>query len=141
MDQMPSDEGRPWYASGLRFECQECGACCGGFPGFVWVSEREIDGIAAHLGMSRDGFLEEHCRRVGARFTLREKDRWNCVMFEQGCCLVYPVRPLQCRTFPFWDENLRTERSWRRASQSCPGIGKGPLHPLEEIERLRAARD
>jgi hypothetical protein len=105
------------------------------------VSEEEVEEIAAHLGTSPDGFASEYCRRAGGRLTLREKDGWDCVMLEQGRCRVYPVRPLQCRTFPFWDENLRTKGSWKRASRSCPGIGKGPVHPLEEIERRRAARD
>ena len=32
----------PWYAAGLRFFCTQCGDCCSGAPGFVWVNEEEI---------------------------------------------------------------------------------------------------
>ena len=28
-----------WYSEGLRFECTQCGACCSGEPGYVWVDE------------------------------------------------------------------------------------------------------
>ena len=26
-----------WYADGLRFTCTQCGNCCTGQPGFVWI--------------------------------------------------------------------------------------------------------
>src|SRR5262249_1390597 len=40
----------PWYQDGLRFECTRCGKCCSGFPGFVWVSEAELQAIADFRG-------------------------------------------------------------------------------------------
>ena len=41
---------KPWYKDGLRFECTQCGACCSGEPGFVWVADEEIAGMAGLLG-------------------------------------------------------------------------------------------
>ena len=35
----------PWYADGLRFECTQCGDCCSGEPGYVWVDEDEIESM------------------------------------------------------------------------------------------------
>ena len=130
----------PWYSDGLRFECTACGGCCGGFPGFVWVSPREAEAFAGHLGTSVEDFLADHCRRVGSRWTLRETENWNCVMLVDGKCRVYDIRPVQCRTFPFWDENLDSPDDWARAAKRCPGMDAGKLHSLEEIERLRCAR-
>jgi len=37
-----------WYKPGLRFKCTECGACCTGAPGYVWISEKEIKAVAHH---------------------------------------------------------------------------------------------
>ncbi|MFM7740581.1 MAG: YkgJ family cysteine cluster protein, partial [Planctomycetota bacterium] len=27
----------PWYKDGLRFQCSQCGDCCTGGAGYVWV--------------------------------------------------------------------------------------------------------
>ena len=41
---------KPWYADGLRFACTQCGNCCTGEPGFVWVNDAEIAAIAEVRG-------------------------------------------------------------------------------------------
>src|SRR5690606_15561824 len=38
-----------WYRDGLRFECTQCGNCCTGMPGHVWVDEADIARIAEYL--------------------------------------------------------------------------------------------
>ncbi len=138
---MPAEEKPAWYASGLRFECTQCGGCCGGFPGFVWVSEGEADAIARHLGVSRAKFLKQYCMHAGKRVTFREVGDYDCIMLEDGGCRIYDLRPVQCRTFPFWNENLMTRTSWNAAARKCPGMSEGKLHASEEIERLRLMRD
>ena len=43
LDVLNSDsEAQPWYAAGLQFGCTECGNCCAGAPGYVWISTEEI---------------------------------------------------------------------------------------------------
>ena len=39
-----------WYKDGLQFECTGCGDCCTGEPGYVWVSEQEIQNLADLTG-------------------------------------------------------------------------------------------
>ncbi|HUN82253.1 MAG TPA: YkgJ family cysteine cluster protein, partial [Phycisphaerae bacterium] len=97
-----------WYREGLSFTCTQCGNCCTGAPGYVFVSDEEIGRISAFLGRT-DGTLDKkHLRRVGRRFSLTEdKKSGDCCFLthENGkrICSIYPVRPLQCRTWPFWD--------------------------------------
>ena len=56
-------------------------------------------------------------------------------------CTIYPVRPRQCRTWPFWESNVVTPEEWQRTCEICPGSGKGELIPVEEISRrLRVIR-
>jgi Fe-S-cluster containining protein len=58
------------------------------------------------------------------------------VFWEAGRgCTVYPVRPKQCRTWPFWESNVETPEAWERTTQICPGSGRGDLIPVEEITR------
>jgi hypothetical protein len=49
-------------------------------------------------------------------------------------CRVYAVRPLQCRTYPFWPELVQNSRSWQREARRCEGIGNGPLIPQPYIK-------
>ena len=37
-----------WYADGWRFSCTQCGDCCSGSEGYVWVNQAEIDAMAAN---------------------------------------------------------------------------------------------
>ncbi len=124
----------PWYASGLRFRCTQCGHCCTGAPGFVWVNEEEIRQIADYRGESYEQFWDMNVRRVGNRISLREKANGDCVMYDAGRgCTIYPVRPRQCRSWPFWQSNLASPEDWQRTCEVCPGSGQGELISCEEI--------
>ena len=133
------DPSLPWYADGLPFECTECGKCCTGAPGYVWVNEEEIDQLADWLTMDRSKFVGRFVRKVGRRTSLVEYASGDCVFLdpETRHCRVYPVRPQQCRTWPFWDSNLETPKAWQATCRDCPGAGRGQLVPLEEIENRR----
>lgn len=126
----------PWYADGLRFGCTQCGRCCGGAPGFVWVSETEIDALAARLGLERAAFVRRYTRTVYRRgVSLVEKPNYDCVFYDrQRGCTVYEDRPRQCRSWPFWRTNLRDADSWAEASADCPGMDQGERHDRTTIE-------
>ncbi|VTS07139.1 YkgJ family cysteine cluster protein [Tuwongella immobilis] len=132
----------PWYQDGLQFECTQCGKCCTGEPGYVWVSEAEIAAIAEFLKIDPAEVLAVHTRRAPRGRTIREKINGDCIYFEAGKgCTIYEVRPAQCRTWPFWESNLRTPADWQRTMESCPGSGQGQLISAEEITaRLKVIR-
>jgi Fe-S-cluster containining protein len=127
----------PWYEGGLRFRCTRCGDCCTGPPGYVWVTDEEVEEIAKFRGEPVEEVRGLYTRPVGtSRRTLREKDNGDCVFFERGAgCTIYPVRPRQCRTWPFWESNTVTPEAWQRTCEICPGSGRGELIPAEEITR------
>lgn len=129
----------PWYSAGLKFTCSQCGDCCTGAPGHVWVNNEEIAALAAVVGISVEAFEEQYVRRVGIRKSLKEFPNGDCVFFdsESRKCNVYEARPRQCRTWPFWDSNLKTPEDWKHTCSVCPGSGKGQLYRLEEIEERR----
>ena len=129
-----------WYSEGLRFECTQCGACCSGEPGYVWVDEAEIAAMANEMKMSVDAFENKFVRNLGHDKSLVEYPDGDCILLdpETRKCTVYESRPIQCRTWPFWDSNLKSESSWDEAAQSCPGCNKGDLVPLEKIQEQAA---
>ncbi len=127
---------QPWYVNGLAFECTRCGKCCGGEPGFVWVNESELEEIAQFLQIDLEKVKREWTRLVQGRTSLTEKENYECIFYETGKgCTIYPVRPRQCRTWPFWSSNLKTPKEWERTLGLCPGAGQGELIPVEEITR------
>jgi Fe-S-cluster containining protein len=126
----------PWYKDGLRFRCTRCGNCCTGEPGYVWVDADDLATIADFLGEPVDDVRSLYTRRARRGQTLREKANGDCVFYErsQGCT-IYPVRPPQCRTWPFWESNVATPQDWKETCAVCPGAGQGDLIPAEEITR------
>ncbi len=127
---------KPWYHEGLRFQCTGCGDCCTGEPGNVWINKAEIVAMAAALKISAAQFERQYVRRVGIRKSLRELRGGDCVLLDRQtrACRVYEVRPRQCRTWPFWESNLRTPGTWNDTCDCCPGAGHGTLVTLEEIQ-------
>ena len=117
----------PWYKDGLRFQCTQCGNCCTGAPGYVWVNNEEIETLAAFLDLTKAAFEKKYVRSVGVRRSLIEYENGDCVFFDNQTrkCTVYEARPRQCRTWPFWDSNVRTEKDWQHTCEVCPGSGKG----------------
>jgi uncharacterized protein len=133
----------PWYHNGLRFQCTQCGNCCTGAPGVVWVTDEEIRAIAEYRNISTGEMRIHHTRLVGSRVTLREYANGDCIFLDAGTrkCTIYPVRPAQCRSWPFWNSNLESPEHWTRAQGVCPGMGQGPLVQLETIKERAAVID
>lgn len=149
---MPQAQATEWYADGLRFTCTQCGDCCSGAPGYVWFTPEEAQAMAAELKLTVEQFLEQYAKAYGEKWSLRDhrtRHGYDCVFLTRdeqgrGRCSVYKVRPMQCRTWPFWPENLRNERSYLDAAKKCPGTaaglqGKGKFFPVEQIRILRDA--
>ena len=137
---MASKQDDVWYSKGLRFECSQCGDCCTGAEGYVWVNQAEIDAMAARMQITPALFEEQFVRRVGVRRSLTERPGGDCVLLdaETRGCTVYEDRPRQCRTWPFWNSNLKSEAAWNEAAESCPGCNKGDLVPLEKMQEQAA---
>jgi Fe-S-cluster containining protein len=130
---------KPWYREGLSFSCTRCGDCCTGAPGYVWVEREEIEELAKFLGLSPGKFGERYLRKVGRRYSLLEKPGGDCIFFDKGCT-VYPARPVQCRTFPFWRSHLKSQRAWDEIAGECPGIGQGKFYAASDIEIIRRGK-
>jgi uncharacterized protein len=135
-----------WYAEGLRFSCTQCGNCCSGGPGYVWVTVEDMGRIAGYLKMGFEDFTRKYVRQIGEKYSLVEKFNYDCAFLtrEGGKtgCSIYPVRPTQCRTWPFWDENLKSPAAWKAGSRrggGCAGMcdSGGKLYDVEHIERCR----
>ena len=126
-------KNRPYFFDkGIRFACRQCGECCTGEPGIVYADKEEIFSMASYLEIPVEVFEERFTKPFLDGVTIREVDDGRCIFYENGC-VVYPVRPLQCRTFPFWFQNMRSMKAWKETCKRCAGIGEGLLYTKEEI--------
>jgi uncharacterized protein len=121
-----------FFDQGIHFECQQCGACCTGDPGIVYVDTDEVIRIAEYLSEDISFLIDTYLLPLRAGYTIKEHSDGRCFFYHNGC-IIYPVRPNQCKTYPFWFENLRSNKKWKRVKRECPGIGCGPLYPKEKI--------
>ena len=128
----PLDHRRYFFDQGIRFTCQRCGACCTGAPGIVRVGPADIEAIAAYLNLTVPRLFQASLTSWNGGPCIREDDDGRCVFFADGC-RIYPVRPTQCRAFPFWFNHLRSEDRWVALTRQCPGIGRGRRYSKEEI--------
>ncbi len=125
-----------WYGDGLNFSCiSGCTKCCER-PGSVYVSEEEMVRIANHLKISIDEFKSKYTRQMDNSITLATTDK-GCVFVETGKgCSIYPVRPKQCSTYPFWSQIVADRSRWIQHKEDfCPGIETGNKVDAFVIER------
>jgi len=106
--------------------CEACGGhCCTGESGYIWATHSEIEKMACFVNLSTEEFATMYLRKVKHRYSLIEKklafDNFACIFFDETKkrCSIYPVRPRQCSTFPFWEQFKNDEDEVRK---ECPGI-------------------
>jgi Fe-S-cluster containining protein len=106
--------------------CASCGgACCTGESGYIWVKYKEMEEMAKFLDLTIEEFASTYLKKVKHRYSLIEKridiDNYACIFFDttKKICTIYSVRPMQCRTFPFWEvfKNRKEE-----VKKECLGI-------------------
>lgn len=100
------------------FVCQRCGACCRIDGGIVRVGDAEIAAMAAFLGEPEADFIERWTELAPDRrgLMLKSEPDGTCCFYREGQgCVVHPVKPGQCRTFPF---------RWRNpdSQELCPAL-------------------
>jgi Fe-S-cluster containining protein len=136
-------KGKRFYRNGIRFACQGDGKCCKtrGKYGYVYVSFNDRRRLAAFFHLSLSEFTARYTKKTDGQYELKYTGQ-DCPFFEDNRCVVYVARPWQCRTWPFWPENMN-ETVWEEdVAPYCPGVGKGKLYSAEVIEDiLRKKRD
>ncbi len=106
--------------------CATCGgACCIGESGYIWVNYQEIKKMAQFLELTIEEFATMYLRKVKHRYSIIERkiatDNYACIFFDNSIkqCKIYPVRPTQCRSFPFWEI---FKNDIEEVKKECPGI-------------------
>ena len=92
------------------FKCQECGDCCKGYGG-TFITEKEIETIAAYIHTDPDTFVENYCQISGGKRILAQVGDMYCIFWD-GLCTIHPVKPRMCKTWPFIESILVDTSNW-----------------------------
>ncbi|MGE5645099.1 MAG: YkgJ family cysteine cluster protein [Acidobacteriota bacterium] len=123
---------------GFRFSCKPgCTKCCEQ-RGYVYISERDLKRAAAFLRMTPAAFETAYVYRTRHLLRLRKPRGSQCHFLRENGCAIHPVKPTQCRAFPFWPELVGDRKVWHETGSYCPGIGNGPLVTIEAAHRTAA---
>ncbi|MCD6246310.1 YkgJ family cysteine cluster protein [candidate division WOR-3 bacterium] len=135
-----------YLISNVKFQCvEECHKCCSGSPGIILVTEEEIETISDFLSIEKTEFIKTYIRIIknyysvnfgfiDRAYSLKENAENDCIFLKNGRCSIYPARPAQCKTYPFWPSIVSSQSSWKSEKTFCPGIGRGKIYTKEEIE-------
>jgi Fe-S-cluster containining protein len=126
-----------WWQEGIQFSCQGSGKCCvsRGAYGFVYLTLQDRQALAKHLKVPTATFTKKYCDRDSNGFWKLNDFTDSCQFMKGTKCEVYKARPTQCRTWPFWPENMGAKAWAKEVKAFCPGVGKGKVWTASEIEK------
>jgi Fe-S-cluster containining protein len=84
------------------------------------ASAAEVEGLAAALGLSVAAFTAKHVEKSNGEwvtFKARQSEGGAepCTLLgDDGRCTAYAARPLQCKTYPFWDVFMTSREAWEQ---------------------------
>lgn len=107
--------GRTYEIKLSKKLCLSCLSCCKGL-GWVYITLEDRSNIARELRMTPEQFVRQYCIEKDGWTFLKSQENDDCVFLNrQRGCVVYSMRPKQCRDFPY---------KWRyeNITEECPGV-------------------
>jgi Fe-S-cluster containining protein len=103
--------------------------------GEVYLTEEDLVRIADHLAIPAADFERKSVHRTARSLRLRKPPDRQCLFLRDNRCSIHPVKPVQCRVFPFWPEIIKSAEAWNETAQRCPGMNKGELVQIEIAQK------
>ncbi|MEI7542839.1 MAG: YkgJ family cysteine cluster protein [bacterium] len=116
----------------IDFTCQKCGDCCR-VDGYVFLKNDEAKAIIDYLEISKADFKKKFTDWFLFLGTVLKLDAEGCCFLIDGRCIIYPVRPLQCKTFPYWNRVLKSQKDWEYITTYCRGAKMAKLNTKKNI--------
>ena len=113
-----------WKQETIYFECQsDCFKCCSK-PGVVYLDFKDILQAAEYLELTVSDFKSEFLKRQDDLWLIEVEESRPCPFLVEHGCAIHKAKPAQCRSYPFWRENMETRNHWLLTAAFCPGINK-----------------
>lgn len=143
-----------------KFECTKCGACCKDTEILVTVTDGDILRISRTLELAPNEMLRAldfyitepdtppptglekipaiQTERGLAYVALKKMENGDCIFLKDDQCMIHPIRPMVCRSFPFVFSVSNNQRNWGLSAKQeiCPGLGTGSKVSKTELDSL-----
>ena len=125
-----------WEKEPLRFECQpDCFKCCTK-PGIVYFDTAAIKNAARITKISIERFKKEFLKFDDGQWMHEVENGKPCSFLTPQGCAIHYGKPLQCRVYPFWHENMTSKSMWKLVGAFCPGIDIGSSFSVTTIRNF-----
>ena len=126
----------------LPFFCTGCGDCCKG-GGNVYFSEEELLKIKEFLKLdeNRWNVLTGHLIQFKKNNLSIHRSNKACIFLDkENKCRIYSVRPLQCRSYPFWPSVFSSPQEFKAHVRHCEGFRRTEesFSLLKTVRRVNA---
>jgi Fe-S-cluster containining protein len=96
----------------------------------------EADRISRATSKSLHEFAEKVEDFESYSYRMKKTRDGKCVFLRDNVCVIYQLRPLICRFYPFGLKDVGNNRHVFSYTDECPCIGKGSLVKKEYFEEL-----
>ncbi|HTS66634.1 MAG TPA: YkgJ family cysteine cluster protein [Candidatus Acidoferrales bacterium] len=102
-----------------EIDCTVCANCCR--VATVRVSDRDIERLARHFGVTRTEFITEYVTLSDEEGRILRRNEGGCVYLEGNACTVYEARPDTCSRFPHLvrGNGSIASRMWQFIDRAC----------------------
>jgi len=124
----------------FRFQCiAGCGNCCTG-EGAVYFTPDDLKAIREYLKLDNARFASLRKRLIQKKKNglLIHRSNTDCLFLEgKSVCKIYPARPLQCRSYPFWYSVYESKENFEWHTSHCPGFQAEAGTPYSALQITR----
>ena len=126
----------------FNFYCTGCGDCCRG-GGNVYFSQEEMENVKEFLNLSEEkwSLMKDRLVQFKKNGLYVHSSSKACIFIDkENLCRIYPVRPLQCRSYPYWPTVFENKKELLRHRKTCPGFHQNtaPVTSLQIVRRVNA---
>jgi Fe-S-cluster containining protein len=127
------------YPVAVRFQCVKCGICCGDTKEktrHILLLRTEAKQIAKATLQPILEFTVKIKDKAPYSYEMKKTEDGKCIFLENNCCIIYTVRPLICRFYPFELKIAHSGKYMFLYTPECPGINKGPILSKNYFRKL-----
>ena len=121
------------------FECTKCGVCCSDTEHktrHILLLQSDAEKISRKTSLSPEDFSDCVSGREPYVFEMKKIDG-KCYFLKGNQCIIYELRPLICRFYPFEFKFSADQNCYQfEATRECVGIGKGKTLSKTDFEKL-----
>lgn len=114
------------YPRNLRFQCSNCGICCGDAEKkvrHILLTKKDAERIAAFTKQAVSHFASQTGNKAPYVYEMRKRpENGKCLFHQKNHCAIYAHRPLTCRFYPFELSAAENIRHQFTVTRECPGI-------------------